>query len=349
MNYKLFLILFSLICSATFAQPNPDRAIVEKYLQSATKSAIDTEMVQAALFFLETPYVAGTLDRGDSADVEKLVVNLRELDCLTLVENCLALSRTMQLSLPDYESFEQGLRHIRYRNGVINGYVSRLHYTTDWIFDNAGKGVIEDVTYALGGRKFKANVNFMSGNYQKYPHLAADSDAVQQIALVEQAINARNTYYYIPKKEIAQRQSQIKNGDIICFTTAVPGLDISHLAVAYWYKNQLTFIHASSTAKKVIINPESLIDYCNAIRTCTGIMVLRPVNYSFSDLIPCSLSLPNSSFIVLTSSGACPCQTVTSPITLKGCCERYDFVGLPEIFLSVKSGSSSICPVASTR
>ena len=281
MNYKLFLLLFLFICSNTFAQPTPDRAIVENYLQSATKNTIADEMVQAALFFQNTPYVAGTLDR-DSDNVEKLVVNLRELDCMTLVENCLALSRTLQLPSPNYESFEQGLRQIRYRNGFINGYASRLHYATDWIFDNAGKGIIEDVTYALGGRKFKANVNYMSENCQKYPHLAADSDAVQQIALVEQAINARNSYYYIPKKEIVLRQSLIKSGDIICFTTAIPGLDISHFAVAFWYKNQLTFIHASFTAKKVIINPESLVDYCNAIRTCTGIMVLRPVNIAKS-------------------------------------------------------------------
>jgi len=275
MNYKLFFILFTFVCSSAYAQPNPDRAIVGKYLQSATKSAIDSEMVQAALFFSGTPYVAGTLDRDS---VEQLVVNLRELDCMTLVENCLALSRTIQRPSPDYESYEQELQQIRYRNGFINGYVSRLHYTSDWIFDNAGKGIIEDVTYALGGRKYKPNVFFMSENYQKYPHLAADSSAVQQIALVEQAINARNNYYYIPKKEIAQRQSLIKSGDIICFTTAIPGLDISHFAIAYWHKNQLTFIHASSTAKKVIINPESLNDYCNAIRSCTGIMVLRPVN-----------------------------------------------------------------------
>ena len=277
MNYKLFLLLFIFVCNSAFAQPNSDRSKVEVFLQSATKSAIDSEMVQAAFYLMGTPYVGGTLD---SAENEALVVNLHELDCMTLVENCLALSRTLQLPSPDYDSFLQELRQIRYRNGFINGYVSRLHYTTDWIFDNAGKGIVEDVTYALGGRKYKTDVHYMSENYEKYPHLANDSVAVQQIALIEQAINARNIYYYIPKKEIPQRQSLIKSGDIICFTTSIPSLDISHFAIAYWNKRQLTFIHASSAAKKVIINPESLIDYCNKIQTCTGIMVLRPLNNS---------------------------------------------------------------------
>jgi hypothetical protein len=197
------------------------------------------------------------------------------MDCTTFVENCLALSQTMLLPSPNYNSFEQELRQIRYRNGNINGYTSRLHYTTDWIFENVKKGVIEDITYALGGHKFRTNLYYMSDNYQKYAHLANDSNAVRQMEKIEKEINARNTYYYIPKKEIVRCQSMIKNGDIICFKTSIQGLDVSHLGIAYWRNGELTFIHDSSTAKKVIINPQSLIDYCFMNQTCTGIIVLR--------------------------------------------------------------------------
>ena len=280
MNYKLFLFLLTLIYGCTFAQTNADRVFTERYFQLTTKSSIDSEIVRAALSFLDTPYVGATLERSDE---EELIINLQEVDCMTLVEYCLALSRTVQLPSPDWETFKRELRQIRYRNGVINGYVSRLHYSTDWIFNNAGNGFFEDVTHALGGRKFNVDVHFMSKNSEKYRHLADNPENVQQIELIEKAINERNIYYYIPKKEIAQHQSKIKNGDIICFTTSIAGLDISHLGIAYWNKQQLTFIHASSTAKKVLINPESMIDYCNSIRTCTGIMVLRPVNAVTSD------------------------------------------------------------------
>jgi len=280
MNYKWLLFVFPFIFGNTFAQVNVDRTFAEKFFQSATKNTIDSTIVQTALFFLEKPYVAGTLEQSER---EELIVNLHELDCMTLVEYCLALSRSAHLPSPDWNSFERELKQIRYRNGIIDGYVSRLHYTTDWIFDNIGKGIFEDVTYALGGRKFIPNVHFMSENYEKYPHLTDDPDAVQQIARIEKAINTRNSYYYIPKKDIAQYQSRIKSGDIICFTTAISGLDVSHLGIAYWNNRRLTFIHASSLAKKVIINPESLVDYCNSIRTCTGIMVLRPVNVVRSD------------------------------------------------------------------
>ena len=277
MKFKLFFLFLPLAFNYAFAQTSNDSTIAETFLRSRTKTSIDSAMIQAAFYFLNTPYVAGTLESPDSTK-EALVINLHELDCTTFVENCLALSRTLQLLSPDYDSFLRELQKIRYRKGLINGYVSRLHYTTDWIYDNADKGIIEDVTYALGGRKFKPNVYFMSSNPQKYPHLAKDSDAVRQIATIEKSINARNTYYYIPKKEIARNQSLIKSGDIICFTTAVPGLDVSHMAIAFRRNGELTFIHASSTAKKVIVNQQSLIDYCSMIQNCTGIIVLRPVN-----------------------------------------------------------------------
>jgi len=275
MNYRLFLLLFSFVYCGAIAQTQSDKEIVETYFKLTQKNSIDSEIIRAALSLLDTPYVGGTLERSEE---EELIINLHEIDCMTLVEYCLAMSRAAQSPSPDWESFARELRQIRYRDGIINGYISRLHYSTDWIFDNSGKGIVEDVTYALGGHKLKTDLHYMSENYEKYPHLACCPEAVEQIALIEKAINERNIYYYIPKKEIVQNQSKIKSGDIIGFATSISGLDISHLALAYWNKQQLTFIHASSTAKKVIINPESLIDYCNASRSCTGIVVIRPVN-----------------------------------------------------------------------
>jgi hypothetical protein len=273
---SLFLLLFVIRVSAqTDSGQKQDAAILEKFFQTVPKNTIDSSMIRAALFFLNTPYVASTLEVNDE---EKLVINLRELDCTTFVENCLALARTLQSVEPDPTGFAQALKQIRYRNGQINGYTSRLHYTSDWIFDNRGSGIIEDMTHALGGYKIKPDVHFMSENYQKYIHLADSPEDVQRIRLIEREINARGNYYLIPKQEISKHQSLIKNGDIICFVTSIAGLDISHLGIAYWNKGRLVFIHASSTAKKVIVNPESLVDYCNSIKTNTGIMVLRPLS-----------------------------------------------------------------------
>ncbi|MDR1747260.1 MAG: DUF1460 domain-containing protein [Tannerella sp.] len=226
-----------------------------------------------AKFFLGKPYVGRTLEIGDK---ESLVVNLRELDCMTLVETCLALSRALNSNEPNFDEFTKELTKIRYRNGIINGYTSRLHYSTDWMYDNEKMEIFQDITDKIGGKPFHPNVGFMSQNPYKYKHLKDDPKAVQQMADYEKAINSRTTYYYIPKNEIYKHKSKIKSGDIIGFTTSMKGLDISHLAIAYWDDDVLTFIHASSNEMKVIINPISIADYCKSIKTNTGIVVLRP-------------------------------------------------------------------------
>jgi cell wall-associated NlpC family hydrolase len=272
----LFILLYP---GNIFSQENSgevqDALILEKFFRTVSKNTLDSSMIHAALFFLNTPYVANTLEINEE---EKLVVNLREMDCTTFVENCFALARALQDPHPDLPLFKRELQQIRYRNGIIGEYTSRLHYMSDWIYDNAEKGILENITYALGGRRLSLNVNFMSVNYKKYPRLADDPEEVQRIEALEKAISTRKNYYYIPKQEIAEHQSLIKNGDIICFTTAIPGLDISHLGIAYWRQGRLTFIHASTSAKKVIINPESLTDYCRTIKNNTGIIVLRPMS-----------------------------------------------------------------------
>ncbi|MDR2690805.1 MAG: DUF1460 domain-containing protein [Dysgonamonadaceae bacterium] len=270
-----FFLLFPENLTAQISSDwNLDLEILEKFLQSAPRSTVDSNVVHTALFFLNTPYAAHTLDMLDTED---LIINFREMDCLTFVENCLALSRTLRYPNPDMNRFVQELRLIRYRDGVINTCTSRLHYTSDWIFDNVKKGVAEDITHALGGKKFKPSVSFMSENYMKYKHLKNNPQAVKETETIEREINRRGNYYFISKRDIGTHQTLIKSGDIVCFTTSIAGLDISHLGIAYRHKGQLTFIHASSTAGKVIINPESLADYCNKIKSYTGVIVLHPL------------------------------------------------------------------------
>jgi cell wall-associated NlpC family hydrolase len=273
-----FLVLFAL---SSFAQTNEkEEQIVESYFDSlrTNEEAIYSPnelMVAAALWLLNTPYVAGILEKNTE---EYLVVNLQELDCMTFVENCLAMSRSAQYPNFDYDYFIRELKKIRYRNGVIQGYTSRLHYTSDWIYDNTAKGEIEDITYALGGKKFKPDVYYMSSHPDLYPALKNNQQDMEVIIEIEKRINQRNNYYYIPRNEIRDKTSLIKSGDIICFTTELPGLDISHMGIAYWHKGQLSFIHASSTAKKVIINPESIGDYCLRNKNSAGIIVLRELS-----------------------------------------------------------------------
>ncbi len=137
MNKQAFLILlFPLILSCTSPQSKEairtteivvqqsDKAILEQLFQlfaEEKNTPISVLMVKVGMYFKETPYVASTLETEDGS--EKLVVNLREMDCTTFAENCLAISRTIKNSNPDFEKFASELQTIRYRNGEINGYL----------------------------------------------------------------------------------------------------------------------------------------------------------------------------------------------------------------------------------
>ncbi len=65
---------------------------------------------------------------------EQLVINLTGLDCTTFLENSLALARCIKKGTTSFEDYLEELQFIRYRDGVIDGYTSRLHYFSDWIY-----------------------------------------------------------------------------------------------------------------------------------------------------------------------------------------------------------------------
>ena len=53
-------------------------------------------------------------------------------------------------------------------------------------------------------------------------------------------------------------------------------LDISHVGVVCRVGDKLTFIHASTTQKKVIVNEAPLQEYVESIKRNSGIMIVRP-------------------------------------------------------------------------
>ena len=93
---------------------------------------------------------------------------------------------------------------------------------------------------------------------------------------MEEAVN-RIPRSYIPKAQLAGIEDQIQSGDILCFATSIDGLDYSHVVIAYRAKkgDRLGFIHASSAAGKVIIEPRTLEAYLQAHGKISGISVLR--------------------------------------------------------------------------
>lgn len=227
-------------------------------------------VIKIAKHFLGTPYVAGTLE----IEPERLTVNTRETDCILFVEMCLALSLTAKEAEPTFEKYVDNLRKLRYRDGVVDGYASRLHYTSEWIIQGSMRGIFREVSRECGGSRLDQKFNFMSTHPASYKQLKDSPENVARIRAAEENLETWD-YWYIPKAELPRCIKQIRTGDIIGFNSATPGLDIAHVAYAYWDGDTLTFIHASYSEKKVVVNATPLVPYTNAIKGHNGLRVIR--------------------------------------------------------------------------
>ena len=273
-----------LLCAPWAAQASSadDAAIFQQYLaqMSAKKDLPPGDlMVETARFFLGRPYVADTLEK----EPESLVINLRELDCMTLVETAAALSRTLRDKSPSFATYAKHLQDMRYREGKIRDYTDRLHYTTDWVYENQKRGRMKDVTQEIGGQAHAMHVSFVTDQPDLFKQLRGQPQLVAVMARQEKAINARQ-HYYIPQAAINQHAAQIKNGDIVSFVTSRKGLDVSHMGIVYHEKGhegghdggRMTFIHASTRAKRVVIEEKSLQEYAQSVPKNMGILIVRP-------------------------------------------------------------------------
>lgn len=285
-NIWLILLtsLFSSCDSCVISEA--DRLVLQKFWHYAQTNHLKEQeagerISSIARFFLDTPYKSNTLN---TADGEKLIVNLRELDCVTFVENVLALAFLPEYTSSSEDTFKKNLQKIRYRDGIIEDFTSRLHYSSDWLYEMQQNLLLKDITADLGGIKHTKEINFMSGHHELYPALKNNPQLLTKIKNMEDSINKR-TRYYIPKSDIDKVYSKIKAGDIILITTNIAGLDTSHLGIAILYNGTIHLLHASSEYKKVMISLSPLKEYMAGIRSQSGIIIGRTYQRMAQDLI----------------------------------------------------------------
>lgn len=239
----------------------------------ASKS-INEIIIEIGKSFLGTDYVAFTLEKGEK---ENLVINLTGLDCYTFLESTFALARCVKNGKTDFENYLKEIENIRYRNGKMNEYPSRLHYFSDWIFDIDKRGLVKNITKEIGGVKINKKINFMTSHIDSYRQLKENPDFVEMIKKIENEISSRD-YYYIPQEKIEEVESKIQSGDIIGITSTLDGMDIAHTGIAIRLEDgRIHFMHAPNVGKKVEITSKPLADYVIGIKKQNGVMVVRPL------------------------------------------------------------------------
>lgn len=275
-NKQLFIfILVSLFVNPAFALYH-DSLFVDSIIDSASRIDFKSDADKVMFFarsMIGIPYRGGTLDVNEN---ESLVVRTDSVDCTTYVETVLAMYLASKIEYGGYNDFKKALTKIRYRDGVIKGYSSRLHYFSDWVTDNEKKGILYEVTSRSNHSQRHFSINYMTKHSGLYRHLKGDSLSVNEMLRIEEKWKNYDMPY-IPKEFLKTYDNNIdiSNGDILALTTNIDGLDVLHLGFAVWVDGNIHLLHASSLYGRVVLDPMSLYEYLKDRKKHTGIRVIR--------------------------------------------------------------------------
>lgn len=281
-----FILLLSLLFSIKSMAVSPaevrwaneaaDTTLITRMLIDGERAGLTTPNERVAFFarqLVGTPYVAGTLE----GKPEMLTVNMEGLDCGTLVETATALALTLGEGRNSWLDFLHNLEQIRYRQGRVNGYASRLHYASDWVVDNVHRGLLVDFTDRTGSSSSShvKSIDFMTRNRDKYPALA-DSAEFARMKDVESAFR-NHRYNYLRVQALSGKDALkfLKEGDILLLTTKTANLDVSHEGIVVVEPDGVHLLHASSKHGKVLIDPLTLGEYLKKNPSITGARVIR--------------------------------------------------------------------------
>ena len=220
------------------------------------------------------PYVAHTLE-GDN---EMLTINIHQLDCTTFVETLYALTRSTLNSRTSWRDYAANLEDLRYRNGEMTDYSSRLHYISEWIVNNRSRGNLIEVTSDIPtADHIVNNIDFMTKHKDSYQALKNDSAMVEKIRNYEVGYR-KHRMPYVKKQWLGNKKVKeaLKPGDFIALVTKIEGLDISHLGIIHKDdKGEVYLLDASMTGEKVMLENEPLADYLRHSKNNLGIRVFR--------------------------------------------------------------------------
>lgn len=210
------------------------------------------------------PYGSG----GAGTRPHELLINLEQMDCMTAVENLMAIHRLHHSRMAGVEGFARSLVEVRYHVSQPCRLEDRYHYLThafmEW--EQAAWG-----TWLPLGIPDSRPIRYISQNPRKY----AGFTDWQFLRRVEGQLS-RHPRYYIPSAQIQDWLPLLQDGDLIAFVSPQDGLDVSHVGIFFREGDRATFAHASLLAKKWVYG-EDLCAYLDRRgEKVKGITVFRP-------------------------------------------------------------------------
>lgn len=149
-------------------------------------------------------YLANALI-GSRSRAERLVLDLGGFDCVTLIENTLALAHS---ATP--EDAAAAIVRMRYRRGEIT-WASRLHYFSDWLTWNRQTGVLRPVRTGPGVRVVESVPSLVAGL----------------------PVRRRRLFVY-PRRAVLHAARATGRGAVVAFASTRARLDYFHVGLLFW-------------------------------------------------------------------------------------------------------------------
>jgi hypothetical protein len=226
------------------------------------------QIIAMADRLLGKSYKAGVLGNNPP---ESLTIDTQYFDCVSFVETVIAMA--LEKNNYHQRTFSENVQLLRYRNGIIKDYSSRIHYFTEWLILAEKQGLGKNISLESGGVTRSKNIHFITQNKNKYPAIK-DSVIFESIRKTEREIS-NLLIPFIPANMYLSVIPLLKNGDLVGFTSSRPGLDIVHTGFVKIINNKAHLMHASQKSGKVVITSETLLSYLKKANQVDGIIIFR--------------------------------------------------------------------------
>lgn len=270
--------------SGTVSWPDEDWNVLADAMSLARAAGADTLPMGALMVEIGRSLVQLPLSSPAGQPTERLDVDLRSFDGLGMVEHVYAMAvvaklgaaTTATVDRAGVESqYERVLQTVRYRNGVMGGYASRLLYVSEWIADNDRKGLVQDLTRELGGSLDRGPVNVRSLALADDPTMT-DPDAVDDLRRVEARLSAQGRYV-VREPALTAALPEVRDGDVVAFASAQQGRDVSHVGLAVRIDGSIRLLHRPVGESGVRISTNSIDQRLAASADEDGLLLARPV------------------------------------------------------------------------
>jgi len=225
----------------------------------AARSTNDLSLI--GLQFLGKPYATHALS---DQNPERLVADLNAFDCVTFIENSLALINSKGVD----SIYRKSLIHHRYAGDSVV-YEKRYHYFSD---------AMRQLQFPLLGTNemlFKApkSFSFLSSYLSTKPAVQVDIGRIR----AREVELSKQPFLYTPNATLEKLLPLLKSGDLIGLVSKKASIDFLHTGMVYRKNGNVYLLHASQEYKRVMISNLTLVDYLKTHKQFIGVCAFRPI------------------------------------------------------------------------